>query len=199
MKYKIGDRIRIINHKSKYYGYTGEVYGVFCRTLYLLIDGTIYKKQDPPLTTKCLQLVETSVERIKKENSMAKKLLGFEKVAVINIGGCNYYYALYDDIKAGQSVLVTGVKKGEVLKVVEVITKEEAEERFKKSICEEVMTVVDLSDYQKRVEDRKKKEQIKLEMDKIIKEMDEARRYEMYAESNPELQELLNRFKSITV
>ena len=130
---------------------------------------------------------------------MAKKILGFEKVAVINIGGCDYHYALYDDIKAGQSVLVTGVKKGEVLKVVEVITKEESKERFKKSICEEVMAVVDLSDYQKRVEDRKKKEQIKVEMDKIIKEMDEARRYEMYAESNPELQELLNQFKNITV
>ena len=41
------------------------------------------------------------------------------------------------------------------------------------------------------------RDELKKEMDKMIKAMDESKKYEMYAEENPNLKEMLNEYKSL--
>lgn len=128
------------------------------------------------------------------------KLSGFDKVAVITMGCYNkdYYYALYDEnIVAGDTVLVSGVATGSYYIVKEVITLEEAYKRTNKDITAEVIAKIDVTAYEKRVTDRIEKEKIKKRMNTIIKQMDETKKYEAYAMDNPELAELLEKFKGL--
>lgn len=127
------------------------------------------------------------------------KLTGFNKVAVITQGcGGTYYYALYDEaINAGDEVLVSGTAAGKLHRIDEVISVEDIANRFSKDITAEVICKVDMSAYDKRVADRKEAEKIKNEMNRIIKQMDEVNKYEMYAKNNPELAEMLSKYKDL--
>ena len=130
----------------------------------------------------------------REENIM--KLTGFNKVAVIEMSCTDYHFALYDDdIQAGDDVLVTN--NVNLLKVKEVITREEAKERYPKDITAEVKCKVDLSAYETRVENRKKAEKLRKEMDRKIAEMDEMNKYVLYAEKNPELAKMLEEYREL--
>lgn len=195
--FKKGDRVVIVSKKSKYKGkfatvtQTGigwnDYVGVQIDDVDLL-----------PFSSYNAKFVKTSLNLIDNEREeYVMKLTGFKKVAVIEINSCNYYYALYDDeIKAEDSVLVSGVHKG-IVKIKEIITPEEVKERFNKNIIEEVMCKVDLSAYETRVNNRKKAEELRKEMDKKIAEMDEMNKYTMYAERNPELAKMLEEYREL--
>lgn len=131
------------------------------------------------------------------------KLTGYYAVAVTEEGtGCcqkKYYYAIFNDgntYKPGDQILVSGVNK-DILTIEAILTPEEAKEVCKKDITAEVICKVDTTAYIQRVDNRKQAEKIKKEMDTVIKQMDATKKYEMYAAENPELQELLNQYKSI--
>ena len=124
------------------------------------------------------------------------KLTGYNKVAVIGMGNTDYHFALYDDdIQVGDRVLVTG--NGSIQTVKEVITKDESKERFNKDITAEVMCKVDLSAYENRIENRKKAEKLRKEMDKRIAEMAEINKYAMYAEKDDELAKMLAEYREL--
>lgn len=124
------------------------------------------------------------------------KLTGFKTVAIINQGYKDYYYALYDEnIKIGDDVLVTGTACDSVWTVKDIKLKDDVD--IRQSITAEVICKVDTSKYDQRVKNRKAAENIKLEMDKKIKEMQETDKYEMYADKNPELAELLKAYKAL--
>lgn len=121
-----------------------------------------------------------------EDNNMAK-LEGYKAVAVTK-EGCyekKYFYAVYDDGKvyvAGDKIVVSGANNG-ILTIEAILTPEE---------------------YDKRVEERKEKaerkkeaDKIKKQMDKMITEMDQTKRYEMYANDNPELAEKLKAYKEL--
>lgn len=129
---------------------------------------------------------------------MATKLAGFNKVAAIKQGYGTYHFAIYDDgfdYKPGDTVIVSG--NNQIQKIDEIITSEEAAERFNKNITAEVICKIDTSDYDKRVENRKQATDIKKKMDAIIQKMDEENKYKMYAMFNPELKELLDKYKEL--
>lgn len=138
-----------------------------------------------------------------EDNNMAK-LEGYKAVAVTK-EGCyekKYFYAVYDDGKvyvAGDKIVVSGANKG-ILTIEAILTPEECD----KNITAEVICKVDTSAYDKRVEERKEKaerkkeaDKIKKQMDKMITEMDQTKRYEMYANDNPELAEKLKAYKEL--
>lgn len=138
-----------------------------------------------------------------EDNNMAK-LEGYKAVAVTK-EGCyekKYFYAVYDDGKvyvAGDKIVVSGANKG-ILTIEEIITPDECNI----NITAEVICKVDTSAYDKRVEERKEKaerkkeaDKIKKQMDKMITEMDQTKRYEMYANDNPELAEKLKAYKEL--
>lgn len=138
-----------------------------------------------------------------EDNNMAK-LEGYKAIAVTKEGyyGKKYFYAIYDDGKvyvAGDKIVVSGANNG-VLTIEEIITPDECN----RNITAEVICKVDTSAYDKRVEERKEKaerkkeaDKIKKQMDKMITEMDQTKRYEMYANDNPELAEKLKAYKEL--
>lgn len=138
-----------------------------------------------------------------EDNDMAK-LEGYKEVAVTKEGcyGKKYSYAIYGDgevYKAGDKIVVSGSNK-DILTIEEILTPEECN----RNITAEVICKVDTSAYDKRVEERKEKaerkkeaDKIKKQMDKMITEMDQTKRYEMYANDNPELAEKLKVYKEL--
>lgn len=138
-----------------------------------------------------------------EENENMAALTGYKAVAVIEQGsGCckrDYHFAIYEDgtdYKPGDMVKVSGGNGFDVIK--EVITPEEARERFKKNITAEVICKVDTTAYDERVRKRKEAADIKKEMDKVIKQMDEKMKYKIYAEENPDLKDMLRKYLELT-
>lgn len=122
-------------------------------------------------------------------------LKGYYTVAETKQGSSHYYYAIYNDgktYKVGDHVIVSG-RCGDVLEITDILAPEEV----MTNICAEVICKVDTTAYNKRIEKRKKAEELKKKMDKMIKAMDESKKYEMYAEENPDLAEMLNEYKSL--
>lgn len=153
-----------------------------------------------------LTLVYESVRKISDkegENIMATKLAGYKQVAAIKQGYSTYYYAIFDDGRKyypEDKVIVSGAANGMVQTISEIIDPEEAASRMgNKSITAEVIAYVDTSAYEERVAKRKEAVELKKKMDQVIKQMDESNKYEMYAERNPELKEMLEAYKKLAV
>lgn len=122
-------------------------------------------------------------------------LKGYYAVAETKQGNLHYCYAIYDDgnnYKVGDQIIVSG-RCGDILEITNILSPEEVTT----NICAEVICKVDTTAYDERVKNRKKADKLKKEMDKMIKAMDESKKYEMYAEENPELAEMLNEYKSL--
>lgn len=141
--------------------------------------------------------------KLEEENEQMAKLTGYYAVAVIEEGTYskkNYYYAIFNDgntYKAGDQVLVSGCDKG-ILTIKEILTVPEAEVRGAKNITAEIICRVNTSVYDQRVENRKKAEKIKKDMEAVIRQMDTTKKYEMYAAENPELAVLLDQYRELT-
>lgn len=192
---KIGDRIKVVNIRSKYNGYYGYIYSINKTHVRVFLDGTRYKPGKPYDCS--LEMKRENVILVSEEGLNMNKLTGFKKVAVVKIGNIYYHFALYDDdINVGDNVLVSGSCK-DIVTVNEIISSDEAKEITDKTIIAEVKCKVDLSKYNERVENRKKAEQLKKEMDKKIAEMDEINKYVMYAERNDELAKMLEEYKEL--
>ena len=146
---------------------------------------------------------DNQIKRIVEEDNAMSKLTGYKQVAAIKQGCSIYYYAIFDDGRVyfpGDKVIVSGAASGTVHTISEIIDVEEASIRMgKKNITAEVIGYVDTSAYDNRVAKRKEAEELKKKMDHIIKEMDENNKYEMYAERNPELKEMLEIYKKLSV
>lgn len=183
--------------------YIGNVYGMFYK------EGIIVKENADIVQIEfdngiILYLYKKDVVIIESEDNDMAKLEGYKAVAVTKEGcyGKKYSYAIYDDgkvYKAGDKIVVSGSNK-DILTIEEILTPEECNA----SITAEVICKVDTSAYDKRMEERKEKaeckkeaDKIKKQMDKMIIEMDQTKRYEMYANDNPELAEKLKVYKEL--
>ena len=128
------------------------------------------------------------------------KLTGYKAVAVIKHGYAfkHYHFAIYDDgfdYQPGEKVILSN--SNDIWTINEIITPEEATARYNKNITAEVVCKVDTNSYEKRVQKRKAIEKLKRDMDKKIKEMDESKKYEMYAAENPDLKNMLEAYKTL--
>lgn len=190
---KIGDRVT--THDGKKYGrIIEEWYGVIDECIkveFIAQDGLSYIYRVDELA------------RIIEEDNVMVKLTGYKQVAAIKQGCSTYYYAIYDDggkYYPEDKVIVSGAASGMVQTISEIIDPEEAASRMgNKSITAEVIAYVDTSAYEERVAKRKEATELKKKMDQVIKQMDESNKYEMYAERNPELKEMLEAYKKLTV
>lgn len=126
------------------------------------------------------------------------KLEGFTRVAAIRYGSGLYHFALYDDgtdYNVGDTVVVTG--RSDIGKIEEIISVDEAAERFKKPIMAEVICKVDVSAYQKRVEERREKEKLKKEINKRKKEIQKRLDDEYFAAHDEEYAALLKKYSEL--
>ena len=127
------------------------------------------------------------------------KLEGFSKVAVIKFGGnYPYHFAIYDDgtdYQVGDYVVVSANSPN--AKIDEIISVEEAAKRSSKNITAEVIGRVDVSAYEKRVEQRKEKEKLKKELDKRKKEIQKKLDDEYYTSKDETYAEMLRRYENL--
>ena len=191
-----GDKV-LIKSEGVYNGWVGTVVGKWDRykNCFKVKIQSLYVN-----TTICVK----GENLIKQgENIMAAKLTGYKQVAAIKQGYSTYYYAIYDDgtkYYPEDKVIVSGAASGMVQTISEIIDPEEAARRMgNKSITAEVIACVDTSAYEERVAKRKEAAELKKKMDQVIKQMDESNKYEMYAERNPELKDMLETYKKLTV
>lgn len=182
--------------------YDGKKYGCIVEMWYGVIDECIKVELVAQDGRSYIYRVD-ELERIDEEDNQMAKLTGYKQVAAIKQQYGTYYYAIYDDGRkyySGDKVLVSGVASGVVQTISEIIDPEEAAKRMgNKNITAEIISYVDTSAYEERVEKRKAAEKLKKCMDKVIKEMEENNKYEVYAERNPELKEMLETYKKLTV
>lgn len=126
------------------------------------------------------------------------KLEGYSKVAVIKYGTYPYYFAIYDDgndYQVGDMVVLSGSSTPSY--ITEIITPEEAGNRSGKNITAEVIGKVDISAYEKRVEQRKQKEKLKKELDKRKKEIQKKLDDEYYASKDETYAEMLREYEGL--
>ena len=139
----------------------------------------------------------------KGENNM---LMGKFHVAKIKfIEGTNisreYNYALYDtNIVGGDYVVVKSANHGMgIAQVVDIIPECYVTQAMLDYCNEgrEIISAFDMTAYEDRVEKRKKAKQLKADMNKKMKEMQELAMFEMMAKENPELKEMLDAYKEL--
>lgn len=196
--FNYGDIVLIVS-RGKCHGLYGQVVGVWDQEGYYNCYKVKVRNTDPYVNTTICVKGENLIKQ--GENIMASKLTGYKQVAAIRQGYGTYYYAIYDDGRKyypGDKVIVSGTASDKIHTITEVIDPEEAANRMgNKNITAEIVAYVDMSAYEERVEKRKAAEKLKKTMDKVIKEMDESSKYEMYAERNPELKEMLDTYKKL--
>ena len=200
MEFNKGDKVQVANKQLKTYGRIGTVYLSSHQTVQVNVNGVMltYKKRN-------LKLISNANTNNNKGDS--DMLMGNYRVCKIKfIEGvntkCEYYYALYDNnIRSGDHVVVKSAHNGFGLAVITEIVPDHCIEQEMVDFCNggrEVVTWFDMSSYEERVENRKKAKQIKADMDKKVKEMQELVLYEMMAEKNPELKQMLDTYKELT-
>lgn len=195
----IGKKVRIkdiVDVPIYYWGRTGAIVAVTFNTLDEDVIYTIDfgEYDDLNITSNYFDFIN------EEENKNMAALTGYAAVAVIEQGCYNkeYYYAIYADgynYKVGDKVLVSN--NNDIWTIKRLLTVQQAAEERKTAITAEVVTHVDNSAYLKRVEQRKEAAAIKKDMDKIIKQMDEQMKYDIYAEENPDLKKMLERYREL--
>lgn len=123
------------------------------------------------------------------------------KVAMVKfMGGYNdnkyRQFALFEDAKVGDYVLCDNATGHTLGTIGEILTYEEAKEKNKIPV-KEIICVCDFTAFNKRKETKAKATELKNRMDKRIKELQTSQIYEMFAEKDDVLKELLAEYKGI--
>lgn len=129
------------------------------------------------------------------------KLTGYKEVAVIEIAGKDYHFAIYDDgqnYSVGDTVIVSGAARTGIREIKEIISIETAETRCAKGITAEVISKIDLLDYKKRVEYRRAEAKLRNEINKAVSKVDKETKLRLYSENLPEIKILLDKYKELT-
>ena len=190
MAFKYNDRVRVKNSKLKTYNFVGVVSTAGYSGCYVRLEnGT------------CLYYKNQNIELYKenqKENTMA--ITGDFKVAKIKfLEGSNttttYEYALFDDYSVGTYVVVKSAHHGfGVAKIVEIISQEHA---TTKKFEREIVTSFDMETYETRKKNRAKIQELNNRMDKRFQELNKIALFEMMAEKDPELKNMLDEYKNL--
>ena len=192
-KLKYGDKVRVVNSSLKTNGWTGTVLGNYGQKSYwvCLNDGA-------RLCYKAINL-ELLSENNKEENEKMY-ITGDFKVAKIKfLNGTNtkteYEYAMFDDFNVGDTVVVASAHHGLGLaKISEIISKEEA---VTKNFEREIVAAVDMDSYETRKKNRARVQELKNRMDKRVQELNKLAIFEMMAESDESLKDMLNEYKAL--
>lgn len=198
-KFKKGDKVQVVS-ECQSYGRFGTV--VRCFT-----DGLIYNhnyvevRLDDGISRNYNEL---SLVLVNEQNNINKgdnnMLIGNYWVAIVNfVHGTNttkgYAFALFDTNVTVDDLVLCDTSCGySVAKVVEIIPKSEYEGV---NVTKEIVCKVDFTNFETRKENRAKAAKLKVDMDKKIKEMQELAVFEMMAEKNPELKEMLEAYKEL--
>ena len=115
----------------------------------------------------------------------------------------DYDCALFDNtLGVGDHVVVKSANHGFGLAKITEIVSDDCVTQAMLDYCNagrEVVSGFDMSAYEERLEKRKIAKQLKTDMNKKMKEMQELAMFEMMAEKNPELKEMLDKYKELVL
>jgi hypothetical protein len=127
---------------------------------------------------------------------------GIYRVAMVNfLKGTNttkkYAFALFDSSIGIDDIVLCDTSIGyQLAKVVDIV---EQLDYNGTNVTKEVICKVDFTDFNKRAEERKRKAELKAKMDAMVKDDKELMLYQMLAEKNPAMKEMLDEYKNINV
>lgn len=200
MKFKSGDRVRVINQKCKTWGELGRVTSVYTsyggeysKGCYVILDTgrNVY--------FNCKSLTKIS-ENTKEENNAMVVTGDFNVVKVKFLSGTNtnveYEYASFEDnLNIGDTVVVSSANHGLGLaKVSAFVDKDKA---VTKKFEREIVCKVDMSPYNTRREKRAKAADLNNRMNQRVQELNKLAVFEMMAEKDDSLREMLEEFKAL--
>ena len=209
MKFSIGDRVKIQSPKAYTNGHFGIVVALNCydgsRVRVELDNGKgIYEYSPYSLIWVGRNYKMAREIKVNKEgNSMA--ISGNYIIATCRfLEGTNttkdYNFALFDadrQVAVGDRVLVDSAGGFNVCSVTGLCTQEECREKGWAMPTKEVVCKVDFEAYYRRKEQRKAKEALKKQMDKMVKDNQELILYQAIADKNPEMAALLEKYKEL--
>lgn len=188
IKFKTGDRVKVINSRFENYNKLGSVVSTTSTSCNVLMDyGSLrtYKFAN-------LQLVENNQE----EQEMA--ITGDFKVAKVKfLNGTNtnteYEYAMFDEYEVGDTVVVASAHHGlGIAKISAIITKEQA---VTKAFEREIVSRVDMEAYETRKKNRTRLHELKKQMDERVRDLNQLALFEMLAAKDDELCKMLGEYK----
>lgn len=127
---------------------------------------------------------------------------GNYRIAIVNfLKGSNttkgYSFALFDSSIMVDDIVLCDTSVGyQVAKVIDIV---EQLDYNGADVTREIICKVDFSNFQKRIEERKRKVELKAKMDAMVKDDKELMLYQMLAEKNPVMKEMLDEYTNINV
>lgn len=193
-------KVKIIGEKygKKYVGKIGVIENTSCgNTSYGI---RISECENPRSSVGLFWFAENEIEFIEREeNVMLSQNENFMVAGVKFLEGSNkdkeYFYALFEDYNVGDLVVVQTGHHGLALAEISSLGWTD-KERVKCS--REIISRVDMNAFYNRQEKRKALAQLKKDMDKKVKELQETALYELLAQSDPTLADMLEQYKSLT-
>lgn len=206
--FKEGARVEVVRCTSyKKYGYKGKI-GTVVKNQYgqygkIVVDldtesnpygrsGYFYfKPHELSLVTEC------NNDILEENNNMQNNVINYFNIAKIQYLDSNQAssgnYANFDvTLKKGDLCVVKSLNHGLGLaKVVEIVDQNDIQ------TPREIVAKVDTQDYDFRVAARKDAAELKAKMQARAKQLQDIALYQMLAEKDPDMQELLNRYQNL--
>lgn len=188
IKFKTGDRVKVINSRFENYNKLGSVVSITSTSCNVLMDyGSLrtYKFAN-------LQLVKNNQE----EQEMS--ITGDFKVAKVKfLNGTNtnteYEYAMFDDYEVGDTVVVASAHHGlGIAKISAIIAKEQA---VTNAFEREIVSRVNMEAYETRKKNRTRLQELKKQMDERVRDLNQLALFEMLAAKDDELSKMLGEYK----
>lgn len=197
---KVGDTVKVVKceqYNRKYEGLTGEIIREYKGMFGVLIEG--HKNHSSSYGCYWFRKGQITVFFDNKESEDESIMLGVYRTALISFlddgkRECVSRYALYDNFEVGDVVVVkTGHHR---LQVATIASIDETVGRVTNE--REIIAKVDLTDFNKRVETRKRVSELKMAMDVRINKLQKMTMLEMFSEKDAEMKALLDEYKSLT-
>lgn len=202
--FKTGMRVRVIKqHKylnTDLIGKLGTVKSGYGTEVTVMIDGMSNNYSGLGhfyLKTSELEIVDES-NNIMEENTNMPNITNYINAVKIqyidSTAPSSYIYAnFYPDIKVGDLCVIKSAHHGFGLaKITEVIDRNDFEVSSR-----EVVTVVDMRDYDERIKNREKAAEIMGKMKERAKKLQDIALYQMLAKDDPEMMALLEEYQGL--
>lgn len=192
MKFNTNDRVIVSKLSLATYNYTGTIVDANFNSSYVRLDDM----------NKVFYYSNSSLSKITKEKEEKDKMYitGDFKVAKVKfLSGTNtnteYEYAMFDDYQIGTTVVVQSAHHGlGVAKIMDVIDKEKA---VTKKFEREIVAAIDMTAYEQRKKDRARLKELDSKMKRKAEEINKLAVFEMLAEKDEELKNMLEEYKNL--
>lgn len=201
MEFKLDMKVKVVSgdkYGTKYVGKTGVIENTSCGNTAFGIRLAGY--ENPKSSKGLFWFSVDEIEFIEsEENVMLSRDENFVVAGVKFLDGTNkdkeYFYALFDEYYVGDLVVVQTGHHGLALAEITSVGWTD-KERVKCS--REIIARVDMEAFYARQEKRKVLAQLKKDMDKKVKELQETALYELLAEKDSTLASMLEEYKRLT-